>query len=56
MEMEKLPSKEPYDHGKDTEQFFKVAKNFYEAMRLDTNISVAYEVKTVTKVRHFVIY
>lgn len=41
---------EPYDHGKDTEDFFKVTKDFYEAMKVDTTIVITYEVIMVTKV------
>lgn len=43
-------SDEPYDHGKDTEEFFKVSRDFCEAMRLDHSITTAYEVKLITKV------
>ena len=50
-ERSRLSDKEPYDHGKDTEEFFKASKNFYEAMRDDPNITMAYAVKMVTKVR-----
>ena len=42
---------EPYDHGKDTEDFYKVSKLFCEAMRLDHNMATSYQVKMVQKVR-----
>ena len=41
---------EPYDHGKDTEEFFKVTKDFYAAMKADTTVVITYEVKMVSKV------
>lgn len=41
---------EPYDHGKDTADFYNVTKDFREAMKKDVTVVNQYEVKMVNKV------
>ena len=40
---------EPYDHGKDAEEFYKVTREFYESMKQDVSVVISYEVKMVSK-------
>lgn len=41
---------EPYDHGKDTEDFFRTTKEFYAAMKADSSVVLDYEITGVAKV------
>ena len=43
---------EPYDHGKDTEEFYNLTKDFKEGMKKDQAVVNEYDVKMINKV-HF---
>jgi hypothetical protein len=47
---------EPYDHGKDTEEFFQTTKEFYEAIKIDSTIITTYEITGVSKVIFFLFF
>jgi len=41
---------EPYDHGKDTQEFYKVTHDFDEALKVDNLQTSQYQVQMVSKV------
>ena len=41
---------EPYDHGKDTEVFYNLTKDFKEGMKKDQSVVNDYDVKMINKV------
>ena len=43
---------EPYDHGRDTEEFYNLTKDFKEGMKKDHTVINEYDVKMINKV-HF---
>jgi hypothetical protein len=43
-------NKEPYDHMKDTQDFYRVTEEFKSTMRKDKSVQGNYEVKLVIRV------
>ena len=43
---------EPYDHGKDTEEFYNLTKDFKEGMKKDQTVVNEYDVKMINKVHY----
>ena len=41
---------EPYDHGKDMEEFFNITCDFKDSMTKDTSTNARYEVSMINKV------
>ena len=46
-----ITTNEPYDHGKDTAEFYNATKDFKEGMKKDQTVIHNYGVKIITKVK-----
>ena len=44
---------EPYCHGQDTQDFYEITRDFYDAMKKDSSVINTYTIKSVMKVMRF---
>ena len=51
-----ITTTEPYDHGKDTEEFYNATKDFKEGMNKDQTVINNYGVKMINKVYCNILY